>query len=67
MEQPISFQDSSHRDYVCKLSKSLYGLKQAPWAWFHRLTSFLQDIGFQASKVDSLCLFFIKVLLNSMF
>ena len=53
MEQPISFQDSSHRDYVCKLSKSLYGLKQAPWAWFHRHTSFLLDLGFQASKVDS--------------
>ena len=27
MEQPIGFQDSSHPDYVCKLSKSLYGLK----------------------------------------
>ena len=40
MEQPIGFQDSSHPDYVCKLSKSLYGLKQAPRAWFHRLTSF---------------------------
>ena len=53
MEQPIGFQDSSHPDYVCKLSKSLYGLKQAPRAWFHRLTSFLQDLGFQASKADS--------------
>ena len=27
MEQPIGFQDSSHLDYVCKLSKLLYGLK----------------------------------------
>ncbi|KAJ9702844.1 hypothetical protein PVL29_004543 [Vitis rotundifolia] len=53
MEQPIGFQDSAHPDYVCKLSKSLYGLKQAPRAWFHRLTSFLQDLGFQASKADS--------------
>ncbi|RVW21134.1 Retrovirus-related Pol polyprotein from transposon RE1 [Vitis vinifera] len=26
---------------------------QAPRAWFHRLTSFLQDLGFQASKADS--------------
>ena len=53
MEQPIGFHDSSHPDYVCKLSKSLYGLKQAPRARFHRLTSFLQDLGFQASKADS--------------
>ena len=52
MEQPIGFHDSSHPDYVCKLSKSLYGLKQAPRARFHRLTSFLQDLGFQASKAD---------------
>ena len=41
MEQPIGFKDSSHPDYVCKLSKLLYSLKQAPRAWFHRLTSFL--------------------------
>ena len=53
MEQLIGFQDSSHPNYVCKFSKSLYGLKQAPRDWFHRLTSFLQDLGFQASKANS--------------
>jgi hypothetical protein len=31
-EQPSSFVDSSHPDYVCHLNKSLYGLKQAPRA-----------------------------------
>jgi hypothetical protein len=34
------------------LEKSLYGLKQAPRAWFARLSSRLQELGFIPSKAD---------------
>jgi hypothetical protein len=53
MEQPQGFKDATHPQYVCKLHKAIYGLKQAPRAWFNRFSSFLLDIGFKASLVDS--------------
>ncbi|KAJ0474222.1 putative RNA-directed DNA polymerase [Helianthus annuus] len=53
MEQPPGFVNSSHPDYVCKLSKALYGLKQAPRAWFHRLSTFLLSYGFTCSRADT--------------
>ncbi|MCO5578478.1 hypothetical protein L7F22_032320 [Adiantum nelumboides] len=37
MEQPPSYQDTGHPDYVCKLWKALYGLKQAPRAWHDKI------------------------------
>ena len=39
--------------HVCKLDKSLYGLKQAPRAWYSRLSSKLQALGFVPSKSDT--------------
>jgi hypothetical protein len=53
MEQPKGFLDKHHLDFVCCLHKALYGLKQAPRAWFHRLSSFLLELGFKASPVDT--------------
>ena len=52
MTQPPGFKDHSRPDFVCKLHKSLNGLKQAPRAWFERLSSFLQQLGFTGSRTD---------------
>jgi hypothetical protein len=52
MKQPPSFEDPSKPHYHCKLDKALYGLKQAPRAWYSRLSSKLQALGFVSSKAD---------------
>ena len=39
--------------HVCKLKRALYGLKQAPIAWYGRIDSFLTNLGFTKSKVDT--------------
>ncbi|KAD3067125.1 hypothetical protein E3N88_35005 [Mikania micrantha] len=52
MRQPQGFVDPSKPHHVCLLHKSLYGLKQAPRAWFHRLSTALQQLGFHGSKTD---------------
>jgi hypothetical protein len=59
MEQPKGFVDKKNPKMVCKLEKAIYGLKQAPRAWFHRLSSYLLDIGFTASLVDTSLFIFI--------
>jgi hypothetical protein len=38
--------------HVCKLKKFLYGLKQAPRAWYGRIDSILQSLGFSKSISD---------------
>jgi hypothetical protein len=53
MEQSQGFPDKAHPNFVCKLHKAIYGLKQAPRVWFHRLSTFLLEIGFIASLVAS--------------
>jgi hypothetical protein len=60
MEQPLGFQDTSQPNLVCKLHKAIYGLKQAPRAWYTRLSTFLLDLGFQGSLVDTSLFIFVQ-------
>jgi histone deacetylase 1/2 len=53
MKQPPGYEDPRFPHYICKLDKSLYGLKQAPRAWYSRLSSKLQELGFIPSKADT--------------
>jgi histone deacetylase 1/2 len=52
MRQPPRYESKTHLHFVCKLDKALYGLKQAPRAWYSRLSSKLQSLGFKSSKAD---------------
>jgi histone deacetylase 1/2 len=52
MRQTPGYETKTHPHYICKLDKALYGLKQAPRAWYARLSSKLQSLGFQPSKAD---------------
>jgi hypothetical protein len=49
IEQPKGFVIHDKRSHVCKLKKALYGLKQALRAWYGRIDSFLQSLGFTKS------------------
>jgi hypothetical protein len=53
MQQPPGFIHPQMPSHVCRLHKALYGLKQALRAWFARLSSRLNDLGFLPSKSDS--------------
>lgn len=53
MRQPLGYEDDIHPNYVCKLDKAIYGLKQSQRAWFSRLSTKLQKLGFVASKGDT--------------
>jgi hypothetical protein len=53
MKQPPGFENSQAPHYIWKLDKTLYGLKQAPRAWYSRLSTKLQTLGFTPSKADT--------------
>ena len=53
MRQPPGFEDTRFPRHVCKLDKALYGLKQSPRAWYSRLSSRLQELGFVPSRADT--------------
>jgi hypothetical protein len=52
IEQPEGFVIDGKESHVCKLKKALYGLKQASRAWYGRIDSFLQSLGFSKSIAD---------------
>jgi hypothetical protein len=52
MRQPPGYESKTHPHYICKLDRDLYELKQAPRAWYARLSSKLQSLGFKPSKAD---------------
>lgn len=60
MSQPSCMIDPSAPTMVSKFKKALYGVKQAPRAWFERLISFLNSLGFVNSKADSSLLVYHK-------
>lgn len=59
MKQPPGYEDKSLINHVCKLDKALYGLK-APRAWYSRLSTKLQELGFMPSKADTSLFFYSK-------
>lgn len=52
MCQSKGFEHPDYPNHVCKLNRALYGLKQSPRAWFHRLATFLLNLGFKQSQSD---------------
>eukprot|EP00253_Pinus_taeda_P013586 PITA_13586 len=52
IEQPQGFEVHGEESHVCRLKKALYGLKQAPRAWYSRIDTYLQGMGFTKSEVD---------------
>ena len=38
--------------HVCRLKKALYGLKQAPRAWYSRIDTYMQEMGFTKIEAD---------------
>jgi histone deacetylase 1/2 len=59
MCQPPGYVDPNFPNRVCRLQKSLYGLKQSPRAWYSKLSSKLQSLGFVPSKADTSLFVFI--------
>jgi hypothetical protein len=58
MRQPLGYEDKETPHFVCKFDKAIYDLKQAPRAWYSRLSSKLQTLGFVPSK-DGTSLFYL--------
>ena len=61
--QPPGFQHPQFLNHVCKLQKAIYGLKQASRAWFSWLSSWILDLDFHSSKLDT----FLFIFRNSLF
>ncbi|KAK9911087.1 hypothetical protein M0R45_035010 [Rubus argutus] len=53
MKLPPGHPQSQDPNMVCKLHKAIYGLKQSPRAWYAKLSSVLEEVGFHRSNADS--------------
>lgn len=51
MQQPPGYEQGGP-NIVCLLKRALYGLRQAPRAWFNKLKTELEKMGFTASASD---------------
>ena len=60
IEQPEGFETHEQKNHVWRLKRALYGLKQAPRAWYGRIDSYLQKMGFVKSDTD-LNLYYLRV------
>ena len=52
IKQPQGLEVHGRESHVCRLKKALYGLKQAPRAWYSRIDTYLQQMGFEKSEAD---------------
>jgi len=52
VEQPHGFEVVGRETHVCRLRRALYGCKKAPRAWYSRIDTYLQHMGFMKSDVD---------------
>eukprot|EP00253_Pinus_taeda_P004373 PITA_04373 len=52
VEQPQGFEVLGRETHVCWLRRALYGLKQAPRAWYSRIDTYLQQMGFTKSDAN---------------
>ena len=53
MKLPPGHSQFHESDMVCRLHKAIYGLKQSPRAWYAKLSSVLEEVGFCRSNADS--------------
>ena len=52
IEQPEGFKTHEQKTHVCRLKKALYCIKRAPRAWYGKIDSYLQKMGFVKSDAD---------------
>eukprot|EP00253_Pinus_taeda_P022893 PITA_22893 len=52
IDHPQGFEVHRKQSHVCRLKKALYGLKQPPRAWYFRIDTYLQQLGFTKSEAD---------------
>jgi hypothetical protein len=58
LRHPPGYEKSGSPNLVCKLDKVLYGLKQDSWAWYSKLSSKLQMLGFTPFRADASLFFY---------